>query len=282
MEIRIESMNKDHSHSWVTISHGLNKLVTDLSNKTTTSRKPSEMQFEDCALKSNVLAFASRSKSKAKPRRRTPASSSTRTVHIGGKKVDWYWARRLFGPSLTQCRRKLSTLLRHGHPPRGDDGVDWILEIKGVSSERFYAISTLVWWKVEEYNGKRRRKQEKSSILYWSIRTRHSLSSELFKVIQDAIPLILHYRTMFLIPNDFFAYICAIILHSIMNSGLIPGGQNLSKRQDGILHICGSYEPRTQRSGCNWPRCTASCLVHAENVEETSKHGVLGSTSNLP
>ena len=37
------------------------------------------------------------------------------------------------------------------------------------------------------------------------------------------------------IPNDFFEYIyhigCAINLHSIMNSGLIPGGQILSKRQ---------------------------------------------------
>ena len=32
MEIRIESVNKDNSHSWVRISHGLNKLVTDLSN----------------------------------------------------------------------------------------------------------------------------------------------------------------------------------------------------------------------------------------------------------
>ena len=38
-----------------------------------------------------------------------------------------------------------------------------------------------------------------------------------------------------LIPNDFFEYIyhigCAINLHSNTNSGLIPGGQNLSKRQ---------------------------------------------------
>ena len=32
VEIRIQSINKDHSHSWVRISHGLNKLVTDLSN----------------------------------------------------------------------------------------------------------------------------------------------------------------------------------------------------------------------------------------------------------
>ena len=38
-----------------------------------------------------------------------------------------------------------------------------------------------------------------------------------------------------LIPNDFFEYIyprgCAINLHSITNSGLILGGQNLGKRQ---------------------------------------------------
>ena len=31
VEIRSESINKDNSHSWVRISHGLNKLVTDLS-----------------------------------------------------------------------------------------------------------------------------------------------------------------------------------------------------------------------------------------------------------
>ena len=33
VEIRIDSVNEDNSHSWVRISHGLKKLVTDLSNK---------------------------------------------------------------------------------------------------------------------------------------------------------------------------------------------------------------------------------------------------------
>ena len=32
VEIRIESVNKDNSHSWVRISHGLNEVVTDLNN----------------------------------------------------------------------------------------------------------------------------------------------------------------------------------------------------------------------------------------------------------
>ena len=58
--------------------------------------------------------------------------------------------------------------------------------------------------------------------------------SELFKVIQDAIidPSL---QDNVLIPNGFFEYIChigcGINLHSIVNSGLIPGGSNLSKRQ---------------------------------------------------
>ena len=80
VEIRIESMNKDHSHSWVRISHGLNKLDKEHDDN---EQETSEMQFEDCVLKSNVLAFASRTKAKAKPQRRISASSSTKTVPIG-------------------------------------------------------------------------------------------------------------------------------------------------------------------------------------------------------
>ena len=80
LEIRIESVNKDHYHSWVRISHGLNKLVTDLNNKEhdDNEQETSQMQFEDYALKSNVLAFASRSETKVKPQRRISASSSTK------------------------------------------------------------------------------------------------------------------------------------------------------------------------------------------------------------
>ena len=86
VEIRLESSNKDNSHSWVRISHGLNKLVTDLTNnkeKDNNEQETSEMQFENFTLKTNALAFASRSKAKAKPQRRTLASSSTKTIPIG-------------------------------------------------------------------------------------------------------------------------------------------------------------------------------------------------------
>ena len=75
VQIRIWSMNKDNSHSWVRISHGLNKLVTNLNT--------SEVQFEEYALRLNASDFASRSKAKAKPQKRDSAGPSTRTIPIG-------------------------------------------------------------------------------------------------------------------------------------------------------------------------------------------------------
>ena len=84
--IRIECMNKDNSHSRIRISHGLNKLLTNLNNKDQddNEQETSKMQFEDFALKTNVLAFASRSKAKAKPQRRT-------FCHLNwGKNLDRY------------------------------------------------------------------------------------------------------------------------------------------------------------------------------------------------
>ena len=53
-------------------------------------------------------------------------------------------------------------------------------------------------------------------------------------------------------PNNFFENIyhigCAINLHSIMNSGLILERTKFERKTDGIFHVCGSYEQRTQRS----------------------------------
>ena len=44
-------------------------------------------------------------------------------------------------------------------------------EYKRLSSEPLCVFSALVWWKVEEQHGKRRRKQEKIPALYWFIRS---------------------------------------------------------------------------------------------------------------
>ena len=86
---------------------------------------------------------------------------------------------------------------------------------------------------MEEKHGRRRRKQERyqyctdssGAILYLRALQGHSGRNFMDPSLQDNV----------LIPRDFFQYIyqvgCAINLHSIINSGLIPGGQNLSNRQ---------------------------------------------------
>ena len=77
VEIRIESVNKDNSHSWVRISHGLNRLVTDVID-----REYDDDEQETSETKTDIFAYASRSKAEAKPRRSSSACSSTRTVPI--------------------------------------------------------------------------------------------------------------------------------------------------------------------------------------------------------
>ena len=71
----------------------------------------------------------------------------------------------------------------------------------------------------------------RQQILYLRALQGHSGRNPIDPTLQDNV----------LIPNDFIEYIyrigCAINLHSIMNSGLIPGGQNLSKRQTVFFHL---------------------------------------------
>ena len=84
MEIRIKSVNKDNSHSWVRFSYGVNKLITDLIDKEydDNEQETSETKTAVFSLKTEVFASASRSKAKAKPRRSSTTCSSSRTVPI--------------------------------------------------------------------------------------------------------------------------------------------------------------------------------------------------------
>ena len=145
VEIRIGSLNKDNSHSWVRISHGLNKLVTNLNKEQDDNeQETSEMQFEDYALKSYASDFASRSKAKAKPKRRTSASSSTKTVLIGER--TWTDIEpQEYSLSDYSVSKKLTNLLRHGSLPREeDDGAIEFWRIEDYLQNLFCVFSILV------------------------------------------------------------------------------------------------------------------------------------------
>ena len=106
VEIRIMSKSKDNSHSWVRISHGLNKLVTDLSNNKEdddNEQETSEMQFEAFALKSNASDFASRSKAKQNHKDvLLPAHSQE--LYPLEKELGPILNHKIIRPSIIQCR----------------------------------------------------------------------------------------------------------------------------------------------------------------------------------
>ena len=238
VEIRIESVNMDNSQSWVRISHGLNKLVTDLIDKEydDNEQETSETKTEAFALKADVFAFASRSKAKAKPRRPTSACSSTRTVPL----LERTWTDIEPGAKSNQAHpvaKRLNTLLRRIISRRRWS--DRILETERWSLEQIWALSILVWWCMEDYNGRRWRQQEKISILYWLAKTRNSFYLRALQSHSGGNPIDPTLQDNMLIPDNLFEYIhhvgCAISLHSTTNSGLIAGGQNSSKERQTVF-----------------------------------------------
>ena len=63
VEVRIMSLNRDNTHSWVRISHGSNKCVMNLNNNET---EIPEDQLEEYALKLNAKIFCMPIKGKSK------------------------------------------------------------------------------------------------------------------------------------------------------------------------------------------------------------------------
>ena len=90
MEIRIEYVNKDNSHSWVRISHGLNKLVTDLSNKEddNNEQETSEMQFDVFCVENECTCFCEPIKSQNKTTKTYPCLLIYKICIYLGKNLD--------------------------------------------------------------------------------------------------------------------------------------------------------------------------------------------------
>ena len=116
VKIRIESVNKDNSHSWVRISHGLNKVVTELIDK-----EYDDNEQETSTTKTEIFAFASRNKAKAQPRRPSTTCSFSRTVPIRER----IWIDFEPGAQSGQAypvAKRINTLFRHWESPREEDG----------------------------------------------------------------------------------------------------------------------------------------------------------------
>ena len=129
--------------------------------------------------------------------------------------------------------KQLSTLLRHGHLPREEDGAIEFWRLKNCLRNEFehsHHWSNEMWKsRMAKGGGNRKRfacytDPSRQEILYLRALQGHSGRNLIDPSLQDNV----------LLPDNFFEYIyhigCAINLHSITNSALIPGGQHLSKR----------------------------------------------------
>ena len=198
-------MNKDNSHSWVRISHGFNKLDTNLNNN---EQETSEVQFEEYAFEIECTSdFASRSKAKTKPQRRESASSSTRTKPIGER--TWTDVEPgEYSISDYEVLKKLIHLLRHARIQREDDGAVEFWRITDDLQKHFlycHHWSDDKWKKsMARGGGNKNRYQDctdsSGAILYFHVLQGHSGRSFIDPTLQDNV----------LIPDDFFEYILII------------------------------------------------------------------------
>ena len=229
IEIRIKSVNQDDSHSWVRISYGTVKYVNDSIEHDTENLADSQEE-ESVPTSSSVVAAKSKAKAKPQPRE----SNGMTTVPLCERKwIDIEPSKQdLESYNLS---KKVVNLLRHNQKlHREEDGAIQFYKIK--FHLRDYHSQIQNWsddrWKacLAAGGGSKRRYQCCSlkilgSIIYLRALQGHSGSNLIDTALQDNV----------LIGPGIFPYIDHVgsnfNLYSIVSNGLVPGGQNLSRKQ---------------------------------------------------
>ena len=228
VEVRIQSMKEDNSHSWVRISYGTIRYVNNYIKYNTQSL--ASPQEEEAVLASSEV-IAARSKAKAKPQPRE--SSGTTTIPFGERIwIDIVPSKQDFDSH--NLSKRVINLLRHNQKVhREQDGAVQFYKIKSLM--RDCSLSTQNWsdnrWLacLAGGGGPKRRYQYCSdsmgSIIYLRALQGHSGDSIIDLAMQDHV----------LISPGIFPYIYHVgsnfNISSILSNGLIPGGQELSTRQ---------------------------------------------------
>ena len=226
IEIRIEFMNKDNSHPWVRISYGTVKYVVDsIQDNREIPADPQEEQIPQ----TSTSVVAARSKAKAKPQPRILVGT-TATIPIHERRwIDIEPSKQNL--ASYDISKNMINLLRHNQTlQREEDGAIEFYRSKFYLRHHHSQIHN--WsddrWKACLAAGggsKRCCSDISGTILYLLALQGHSGSNLIDPTLQDNV----------LIGTGIFPYIyhvgCTFNLHSSINNGLVPGGQNLSKRQ---------------------------------------------------
>ena len=189
IEIRIESVNQDNSHSWVRISYGTAKYVIDsIHDNTEIPADPQEEQVPQTSIK--VVAARSKAKAKTQPRELVGTTTiplrERRWIDIEPSKQD---------SIRTISRRKSSIffdIIRRNIEKRMEQlnsgELNFIIEIIIHKYRIGLMIDGKLVWQQEEVR--------KGDISIALIIREESFTSELFKDTLETILLILRYRKM--------------------------------------------------------------------------------------
>ena len=241
IQIRIESVNQDDSHSWVRISYGTVKYVND-SFEDNTENPADPQEEEDVPTSSGVVA--ARSKAKAKPQPRELVGT-TATIPIHERRwIDIEPSKQNL--ASYDLSKKVINLLRHNQTlQREGDGA---IEINKMKFHLRNHHSQMHNWSDDRWEaclaaggGSKRRYQYCSdnlgSIIYLRALQGHSGSNLIDPTLQDNV----------LIGPGIFSYIYQVgsnfNLHSIVSNGLILGAQDLSRRQSVLFLL---VDPRKE------------------------------------
>ena len=99
VEIRFKSMNRDHSHSWVRISHGLNKLVTNLTGRQRAGNLRNAVR-RPC-VKIECTCFCKPIKGQSKTTKTCFCQLIHKDSSYWWKNLDRYWTKRSFAHRLS-------------------------------------------------------------------------------------------------------------------------------------------------------------------------------------
>ena len=229
IEIRIWSVGQDSSQSWVRISYGTIKYVVD-SNQNNTEI-PADPQ-EDQVPQTSIKVVAARSKAKAKPQQREPVDTTTTIPMHERRWIDIEPSEQTL--AAYDLSKKVISLLRHNQTVQREK--DGAIEFYRINFHLRNHSSQVQHWSDDRWKsclaaggGSKRRYQYCSDnsrrILYLRALQGHSGHNLIDPTLQDNV----------IIQRGRFHHIyhvgCAFNLHSIINNGLLPGGQDLSRRQ---------------------------------------------------
>ena len=229
IEIRIWSTSQDNSHSWVRISHGSNKFVIDSNYNNTEA--PADLPEQQVS-QSSVKVVAARSKAKAKPQKRELVDVPSIIPMNERKWIDIEPSEQSL--AAYEVSRKVISLLRHIQTVQREE--DGAIQFWRIKFHLRYQFSQIQHWPDERWKaclaaggGSKRRYQYCSdnlgTIHYLRALQGHSGSNLIDPLLQDNV--IIH-RGLF---HHIYHIGCAFNLHSIINNGMIPGGQDSSRRQ---------------------------------------------------